>query len=397
MTTKEIADVVEIKAEIVAYMGNVIDEAQQIALAVKDDASAEQATSLGVAIKSKIAWLKAKREEVYVPLMKATERVRNEYDEPLKLGAKLEATLSAAIIKYRLDKKREEERLRLAAEAEARKVREEAARKEREAEAERQRVLREQEERERQRRAEADAEERRKLAEKKAAEDAERARMQKEQEERARLIREEEDARLSKAQEAHDVGLPERVETIMETPTAIAPVAKPLPTSEAVAAEAERKRKEDEEAAEAERKRKAAWEEEQKKREEEAAHVRQLQEDAARTKADAEMAEASAGAIASVSQVDDRMRTNVSAKYQVVDVPSFRKLALAVAEGRAPVEFLGYDPEAPEKFRAAAVGKHATKIKNLPDFSTKQAELLAIGITCWLEEGGGFKAEKEAA
>lgn len=391
----EIIEASVVKAEITEYMGSVIEQAQQVAMAIKDDASAEQATSLGVAIKTKLLWLKGKRKEVYEPLYQATERVRAEYDDPIKLGTQLEKTLSAAVIKYKLDKKREEERLRLQAEADARRIREEAERKEREAEAERRRVIREQEEREQRRRDEEAAEQRRKQAEIEARKKAEQEKLQKEQEERARLQRQEEDARLEKAQEATDVGLGERSDAILERPTPIASIAKPLPTQAVVQAEQERKAKEAQAEQEAERRRQAAKAEEDRLREEEAAKVRKLQEDAEKAKADAEAAESAAAAQITVSGIDDRMRTSGSWKYSIDSIDDFIKLVRAVAAGIVPPTWLGIDPDRPEKFRATPIQKHVTKFKNDPEASAKQAELLAIGIRTWLEEGGGFVAEKD--
>lgn len=391
----EIVDASLVKTEIVAYLGNVLTQAEEMALAVKDDASANEATSLGVAVKNRVKWLKDKREEVYEPLYKATERVRAEFDTPIKIGTDIDKRLSAAVIKYRLDKKREEERLRLAAEADARRIRDEAERKRKEVEAERQRIIREQEAREQKRRDDEAAEERRKLAEIEATKKAEQERLKKEQDERARLMKEEEDARLKKAQEAHDVGLSERVENILERPTAIAPVPAPLPTTAEMQAEAERKRKQAEADAEAERKRQEAAAEEERKCQEETAHMAKLQEDAERAKADADSAESMAAAHVTVGREDDRLRTSGSWQYAIDDEASFRKLLKAVVENRAPVEWAGFDPEQPKKFRATKIGKYVVKLKNDPDASGKQAELAAIGIRAWLQESGGFKADEE--
>ena len=394
--TQEIIDAEVVQSEITVYMGGIIEQCQALANAVNDDASANRAAELGVAIKTKIAWLKKKRFSDYEEhLLPATERIRLTFDNPLKLGIALEKTLSASIIKYQQDKKREEDRLRLAAEAEARRVREEAARKEREAEAERQRIIKEQQERER-RRVEAEAaEERRVKAEAKAKEDAERARLKREQDERARLIKEEEDARLAQAQEAQNVGLGERVQDILETPKAIAPIAT-LPSKADMDAAAECQRQADAAEAEAERRRLAAKVEEDRLRAEEQERMRKLREDADKAKTDADLAEASAAAQASVTTADTRMRTNTSAKYEIADLASFLKLVKAVADGRAPVDWLGFDQEKPEKFRASGIGRHATKIKNLPDFAAKQAEAAAVGVRIWLEENGSFKSEAEA-
>jgi hypothetical protein len=376
-------------------MGRVIEQAQEISLTVNDDASAEIATNLGVAIKTKLEWLKKRREDVYEPLYHATENVRREYDDPIKLGKQLEKTLSASVIKYKLDKKREEDRLRLAAEADARRIREEAAEKARLAEAERQRIIKEQERREQERRDQIAAEERRKAAEAEAKRKAAQEREQREADERARLIKQEEDERIRKAQEASDVGLGERVESILERPTAIAPIAKPLPTAAAVAEEAERRRLEDEAEAKAEAERKAAAEREDSLREEEAARMRQLQDEAARAKADADAAESMAASQVIVPGVDGRMRTSGRWQYTVRDKKDFLKLAMAVAEERLPVEWLNFNPESPEKFKATAIGKYVTKLKEDIDRSGKQATLAAVGITCWLEEGGSFIVESE--
>lgn len=398
MTELTVKDPEIVQAEIVEYMGSILEQAQQLALDVKDDGSANRAAEIGVAVKTRLVWLKKKRFTDYEEhLFPAAERIRLSFDNPIKLGIAIEKTLGAAVNKYKLDKKREEDRLRLEAEAKARVIREEASRKEREAEAERQRIIKERQEREQRARDEAEAEERRKKAEAKTREDAEIARLKKEQDERARLIKEEEDARLAKAQEAHAVGMADRVEGILENPTAIASVAKALPTKAVVEEEEKRRAEEKAAAEEAERKRQAAATEEQRLREEEAAKMKQLQDEADKAKADADLAESAAAAQATVTAADNRMRTNQKAMYEVVDKASFLKMAKAVVEGRAPIEFLGFDPEHPEKYRASAIGKMANDAKKSPDFAAKQAEMGAIGIRVWLEETGTFKAEKTEA
>jgi hypothetical protein len=376
-------------------MGNVLTQAQEMALAVKDDASAEQATDMGVAIKTRLLWLKGKRKEVYEPLYQATERVRNEYDNPIKLGTQLEKTLIAAVIRYKLDKKREEDRLRLQAEADARRIREEAERKQREAEAERRRVQKEQEDREQKRRDEAAAQARAKQAEIEAKRKAEQARFQAEQDERERLRRQEEDERLKKAQEAHDVGLGDRSDAILEQPTAIAPIAQPLPTAAQIQAQKEQQAKEKAESEELERQRQAAKAEEDRRREEDAARVRNLQEDAEKAQAEADAAESAAAAQITVGSVDNRMRTSGRWQYAIDSEADFRKLLKAVHENRVPIRWLGFDPQAPEKFREPEIGRYVTKFRNDPEASAKQAELAAIGIRTWLQEDGGFVADRE--
>ena len=61
MSPTEIVDAEVVKNEVVAYLGNSFDLARDLALAVKDDASANQASVLGVAIKTRLVWLKKKR------------------------------------------------------------------------------------------------------------------------------------------------------------------------------------------------------------------------------------------------------------------------------------------------------------------------------------------------
>ena len=395
MSFKDMEDATVVRSEIVSYMGNTIDAARELSMSIKDDASANIATDLGVAVKSKLSWLKQKREEIYTPLYDATERVRLEFDSPIKLGISIEKTLAAAVIKYRLDRKREEERLRLAAEAEARRIREEADRKERAAEEERERIIKEQKAREHKARDDAAAMEIRRLAEVEAKKKAEQERCRIEQEERSRLAKEEEDARLAKAQEAHDVGITERVDSILERPTAIAPIAAILPSSISIQEEIERNRRQKEDDAEYERKRKSVEEEENRKREEEAAIMKRLQEDADRAKANADAAESMAAAQLVIGSADTRMRTSGRWKYSVDNEECFRKLVKAASENRVPIEWLNFDPENPSKFRATKIGKYVTGLRNNPDASSKQVELSSIGIRAWLEEGGGFIADKE--
>ena len=391
----EIIDPSVVRTEITAYLGNVLEQAQAISQAVRDEASANEATSLGVAVKSRLKWLREKRADVYEPLYRATERVRQEYDEPIKLGNQLEKTLAAAVVKFRLDVKREEERLRLQAEADARRIREEAARKEREAEAERQRIIREREVREQRARDEAAAEERRKLAEIEAGKKAERERLASEQAERARRIKEEEDARIARAQEAQDVGLPERVDGILERPTPVAEVVKALPTAAENAAKAERERREQEEREAAEKKRQADADEETRIRNEETQRLAKMQDDAARANSAADAAESMAASQVSVSAEDGRLRTSGSYKYALDDEAGFRRLVKAVADNRAPIGWLNFDPDHPEKFRSTMLGKYVVKLRQDPDASAKIAELAALGVRAWLQEGGTLNADDD--
>ncbi len=382
----EITDPQVVKAEVVEYIGSAIEDARTIAANITDDVSLEKAKTLGSLIKEKISWLKARRKAVYEPLRSATETVRMEYDTPLKLGEALERTLAASVITYMQKKRDEETRARLALEAEAKRQAEEAARKEREAQAERDRIIRERELEEQRKRDAAEAE----LKRIKEADEANRraiaAKAQAEADARAEQIRLEESRRLATAQEAHDVGLTERSETILDKQMPVAPLPAPLPSAAEIAAKAqaeadaraavaaEEKRKADEKAAE------------EKKRAEDAERLRIMDEDAARARAVAAEAEAIASQQIVVNRPDDRMRTNVSWKYDVPNLAEFKKLCKAIAEGRAPAEYAGFDPEQPQKFRGCAVlQKDVTRLKD-------QFAGADIGIRTWPEESGSFKA-----
>lgn len=382
----EILDPQVVKAEVIEYLGSVLEDARILSVEIKDDSACEQAISLGAKIKEKIAYLKNRRKVVYEPLKAATEGVRLEYDNPLKLGDQMERALSAAVITFKQKKRAEEERVRLAAEAEAKRQKAEAEAKERAAQAERERIIREREAREQQERDERLAEERRRqaAAEKEKA-DAD-AKAKAEADARAQQLREEEDRRLAAAQEAQDVGLAERSETILAAQQPVAPLAAPLPTAAELEAQA-RKESVEREAIAAEEKRKSdAKAAEEKKRAEEAAHLRRLEEEAALAKQRAAEQEAAASQQVTVTRPDERLRTSVSWKYDVPDVAAFRKLCRAIADGRAPVEYGGFDPEQPQKFRGtAALQRDVTRLK-------EQFAGSDIGIRTWPEESGSFKA-----
>lgn len=380
-----IMDPQTIKAEVVEYIGSVIEDARTLSLAIVDDATCTQAIDLGAKVKERIKWLKGRREAVYEPLKTATEGVRLEYDVPLKLGDSIEKTLAAAVITYKQKKRAEEEKARLALEAEARRQREEAARKEREAAAERERIIKERAAEEQRKRDAAAAEAAAKLAaEAKVKAEAE-AKAKAEADERARQLKEEEDRRLAAAQEAHDVGLAERSEQILDVQKPVAPLPAPLPSAAELKAKADAELlAEAERVAEAKRKAEAAAAEEAK-REEDAARLLRMDNEAALAKAKAAEADAVAAQQVTVARPDDRMRSSVSWKYDVPNVEAFKKLCLAIAQGRAPVEYGGFDPEQPQKFRAAAIQKDVTRMK-------EQFQGDAVGIRTWPEESGSFKA-----
>lgn len=381
----EITDPQVVKAEIVEYLGGVLEDARVLSMEITDDATLEKAITLGAMIKEKISYLKNRRKVVYEPLKAATEGVRMEYDNPLKLGDQMERSLSAAVITYRQKKKDEDVRAKLALEAEAKRVREEAARKEREAQAERDRIIRDREAREQRERDERIAEENRVLAAAAKVKAEAEAKAKADADARAKQLQEEEDRRLASAQEAHDVGLAERSETILDAQQPVAPLPAPLPSAAELAAKAEQER-EARAALAAEEKRKAdAKAAEDQLREEEAAKLRQMDEEAAAANALAAESEAVATSQSKVERPDDRMRTSVTWRYDVPDAAAFRKLCLAIGQDRAPVEYGGFDPEQPQKFRAAAITKDVTRLKD-------QFQGQDIGIRTWPQESGSFKA-----
>ena len=381
-----IVDAAVVKAEVVEYIGSVVEDARTLSVSITDDVTCEKAIALGALVKDKTKWLKGRRAAVYEPLKTATETVRLEYDNPLKLADQIEKTLAAAVITYKQKKRDEEKKRQLELEAKAKQEREEAARKEREAAAERDRIIRERQEAEQKKReqeaAERKAAEDKAAAEKKAAEDKAKA----EADERARQLKEEEDRRLANAQKAHDEGLAERSEQLLDKQMPVAPIPAPLPSAADIAAKAEEKRKADEAAA-AEEKRKAdAKAAEDKKRQEEADYLKRLDDEAALAKSKAAETDAAASQQVTVTRPEERMRTSIRWRYDLPNVEAVKKLCRAISEGRAPVEYIGYDPLEPQKFRAAAIQKDVTRMKDQFDGD-------AIGIRTWPEEGATFKAE----
>ncbi len=385
MSSIEIVDPSVVKGEVIEYIGSVVEDARMLSLAITDDATCEKAVTLGSLIKQKMAWLKKRREVVYEPLKSATENVRLEFDTPLKLGKQIEDTLSAAIITYRQKKRDEETRARLALEAKAKQEREEAARKEREAQAERERIIRDRELAEQKKRDEAAAKERRKREKEEADRREVAAKAQADADARAKQLKDEQDARLKTAQEAHDQGLAERSENILEKQMPVAPLPAPLPSAAELAAKAEaEKQAEADRMAEYKRKEEERVAE-QKKRDEDAAILKRMDDEASLAAAKAAESEAVAAQQITVTRPDDRMSSNVRWYYDVPNEEAFRKLCLAIGERRAPVEYGGFDPLEPQKFRGCAVlQKDVTRQKD-----TFQGD--AIGIRTWPEERSSFK------
>ncbi len=386
MSPVEIVDPSVVKAEIVEYIGNALEEARVLSVSINTDEDCERATALGVRIKERLNWLKNRRKIVYLPLKAATEGVRLEYDNPINLGEQLEGALVAGTIKHRQKRRDEETRARLALEAEALRVKEEAARKEREAQAERERIIRERELREQRERDEREADERRLVAAAAQVKAEAEAKAKAEADARAAQLKAEEEARLRNAQEAHDVGLAERSEQILDKQQPVAPLPAPLPSAADLEAKAEQDRQA-REAMAAEEKRKAdAKAAEQKLRDEEAANLRRLDDEAAAAKAQAAEADAAASQQVTVTRPDDRMRTSVRWRYDIPNEAAFRKLCKAIGEGRAPCEYAGFDPLEPQKFRGCAVlQRDVTRLKD-------QFQGESVGIRTFPEESGSFTA-----
>jgi hypothetical protein len=367
-----------VEAEVVAReIGPAIDsalsEAAKVAASVVDDASRERAVSLGVLVREKVAKAEEWRECYYIPAYRAVKNLADFVDPKIKTGKGILKVLSSAISEYDIRKRREEQLEIERREAEARRKREEAERKIREAE-EAEKRAREAEEAEKRRKQEAEEAERRRIQ---AEEDAKRRREEEarrlEQEERARKIKAEEDARLAHAQVADSVGAGEKkADAILETPTPISRVvASPQVSrdSESLGIESDLAKKAADEKAEAER---IAAEESERRRikaEEDARAAREAAATAAAAASAAEAAITSAGVLA--RRPDERERTVVRWRWDLAgggtrdgDRRAFLALVAAVHAGRAPVEYLGFDQNHPEKFRPAAINDDVQRLKS---------------------------------
>ncbi len=373
--------------EIGPAIDSALADAAKIAASIVDDDSRERAVSIGVLVKERMGQAEAWREKYYDPLYRAAEGIREFCDPKIKTGKAILKTLSAGVSEYDRKKQREADLARERAEAEARRIREEAERKIQEAK-EAERKAKEAEEAEKRRKAEAAAaEERRIQAEKEAAEKAERERRVAEQAELDRKRKEEEDARIKHAEVAQEVGNgAAKVDTILESPTPISGVvASPqldldketLRISQDLAAKVAAEK------AEAER---LASEEAARKQAEATEAARVAKEAAEKAIADAATANAAAEAAGVIAKrPDDRTRKTVTWKWQIRDEKAFRALLKAILENRAPIEYAGFDPLKPEKFRPACIGSDVTREKE---------NFRCDGIETWPHEETHFKVER---
>jgi len=224
-----------IEAEIRQKLGDVLSEGTELVGNVKDAPARARAVDFGLIIQAKIKAIKSKREEKYAPLARAVENLREMFDTPIKHLEALKKGLSAAISAHDVDVERQQRIERERREAEARRQQEEYERQRREWEAAE--AKRKAEEERKRREAEEvaaatkRAEEDRLRREREAIEEAKR----KEQEALDEKIKAEEDARVQHAEVAQEVGNVDRVDHILDKPTAIppapvAPVPAPLPT-----------------------------------------------------------------------------------------------------------------------------------------------------------------------
>lgn len=360
-----------VDAEFIAKeIGPVIDqalaEASRIAANIVDDASRDRAVDLGVLVREKVKQAEDWRETYYMPAYRVAKNLASWCDPRIKQGKAVLEILSSGISRFDIQKRREADLARERAEAEARRIQEEAERKQREAE-EAERRAKEAAEAEARRKREAEeAEKRRIQAEAEAKARAEEEARRVEREERERKLKEEEEARLRHAQEAEHVGNGHKVDSILEKPTAIAAVPASVTTArdqETLRIEQELAQKAAQERAESERKNAEEAAQRQAEEQAKAEQKRKEAEDAAVAAKAAQAAVAATAAIA--KRPDERVRTTVSWKWALDGDPlvAFFKLAKAVVEGRAPVQYLGFDPSAPEKFRPTAINKDVQALK----------------------------------
>jgi len=209
-------------------------------------------------------------------------------------------------------------------------------------------------------------------AEKEAKERQEREAREAAARETARKQAEEGEHRLEHALIAEDMKAGQKVDSILENATAISPVlgkAQQIPDQATVELEHDQARKVAEEKArqEAEASAKAAKERQEA---ETAAAKAQLEAEEAATAAAAAVAQAAATS-AVVTRPDPRTTQVVRFKWDLDsdgteegDIAAFLILAKAVVEGKAPVDYLGFDPKAPTRFRPQAINADVTTLKD---------------------------------
>lgn len=347
-----------------------VQDAARVAASIRDDETCARAVDVCAQVKAKVEQLEGWRKELYEPLYRHAEKIRDLFDPRTKEAKAVIKTIMASVSEYKIKKERDARIAREKAEAEARRQREEAERKRREAD-EAERLAREAAEAEARRKREAEeAEARRIKAEQEAKERKEREEREAAQRERECKQKEEEDARIEHAEEAQRVGNTQKVDSILDTTTPISPVmASPqvAPDKRTLRIESDLAAKVAEEKAERERQAEA---EAKRKKEEAEAQAKKAREEAEAAEAAAKASAQAAAASAIVTRPDPRTISVVRYKWDLDsdgtrkgDTDAFLRLARGVVEGRLPVEYLGFDPARPEKFRPTAINEDVQRLK----------------------------------
>lgn len=369
VVTPEVVDLDVIRRDIGPAIDKALNEAHRIAAAVKDDTSRELAINAVERVQGHLDSLNRWRKDFYEPKYRDAEEARENFDPRIKSGKAIVKTIMASVSEYNVRKEREARIARERAEAEARRQVEEAERA-KQAAIDAERRAKEAIEAEKRRKAEAEEAERRRVAaEAEAKIRAEREAREAAAAETTRKIKEEEDARLRHAQEAKDVGNVGKVDAILEQPTPISPVlASPhvAPDLKTLALEQELAAKAAAEKAERERQEQEIADADLRKAK---ADAEAAKEAAAQAEAAAKMAQAAAS-MAVVTRPDPRTTSVTRWKWDLDsdgtlagDRAAFMALAKAVVEGRAPVEYLGFDLDHPDKFRPTAVNADVQRLK----------------------------------
>lgn len=374
----ETVDLDLIEREIAPSIDLALERAAKLAVNVVDDQSRELAIDAVEKLKSDCQKpLKTWREDYYRPAYEEAERRRGIFDSRLKKIDAVVKTIMGHVADYNLKKEREERLAKERAEAEARRLREEAERKAREAEeAERKRKQAEEDERRRKKEAE-EAEARRLKAEQEAKERAEREAREAAAAETKRKLEEEANARIKHAETAEEVGNgPQKVDTILESPTPIAPVLGRPQESKSL----EQQRLENEQATRAAEEKLLREEREAK----EAAEKKRLaEEDAERKRKEAEEAAAAAAAAQAAAATTSIATKEESRTFGVEtwkwdlnsdgteegDKAAVYALLEAIVATRGtpnevPIDFIGYDPKKPQNFRPPRIGESVTALKD---------------------------------
>ncbi len=374
----EVVDLEVVKSQIGPSIDIALSKAAKLAANITDDASRELALDAVEKLKGDcLTPLKRWREDYYRPLYLKAEETREVFDPRIKQADTVVKTIMGHVADYNVRKEREERLAKERAEAEARRLREEAERKQREAEeAERRRKDAEEAEKRRKKEAE-EAEARRIEAERIAQERRERDAREAAAAETKRKLEEEERARIAHAEEAQRVGNgPGKVDTILESATPISPVlARPEATKdlETLRLEQEQATRVAEEKLLREQAESDAAERRRKEAEEEATRKRQEADDAAA----AATAAAAAAATTSLAKTEESRTFGVerwvwdldSDGTEDGDRKAVMDLLKAIIETEGtpkavPLEFIGYDPKHPEKFRPTRIGDSVTDLKD---------------------------------